>query len=281
MISKNFEINIKANAERVWFALWDDYNYRNWTSVFHEGSYAVSDWKEGSGIHFLIPSGSGMYSVIEENKPFQKMVFKHIGELKDFKEQPLNEETRQWSGALESYTLMEKDGETLLRAEFNSIEAHLGFFENYIPKALEKIKAAGEKLRIKVEVEINAKLEKVWDSFFNPDDVVKWNSASADWHTTSARVDLKDGGTFTYRMEAKDGSMGFDFSGRYTKVLKNQQVEYVLDDGRHVNLYFKEEKIFTRIETIFDAEHVFSPEQQKSGWQSILNNFKLFLENIN
>ncbi len=275
---KEFKIDISAKAETVWFALWDDYHYRNWTSVFHEGSYALSDWKEGSKIHFLIPSGSGMYSIIEEKKPNEKMVFKHIGNIQNFEEQALDDETRLWTGAIESYTLIEIDGKTNLLASFNSIQEHIDFFDNYIPKALSKIKLAAENLEIMVESTINASVDVVWKKWTTPADVVKWNTASDDWHTTRSENELKAGGKFLSRMEAKDGSFGFDFSGVHKKIIQNELISSILDDGRSLKVLFASENGQTRVTVFFNAEMENPPELQKFGWQSILNNFKKYVE---
>jgi uncharacterized protein YndB with AHSA1/START domain len=278
MLTKEFKIDISANAERVWFALWDDYNYRNWTTVFHEGSYAVSDWKEGSRIHFLIPSGNGMYSIIETNRPNKEMVFRHIGDIVNFEEQALNEETKRWTGATESYILTENNSVTSLAIRFTSIEEHIHFFNEYIPKALEKIKEAAENLKIKVETDISASSEEVWKKWTSPAYIVRWNTASDDWHTTKAENDLRVNGKFLYRMEAKDGSFGFDFSGVYKEIIQNQLILSLLDDGRSLRVLFSSENGQTKVSEIFNAENTNPPELQKFGWQSILNNFKKYVE---
>ncbi len=102
MINKKFNILIQAPASKVWFALWDDYHYRNWTQVFCEGSYAVTqNWEQGTRVHFLGPDGNGMYSEVSENKPNLKMAFTHIGNVKNFIEEPLDEESNSWTGARE------------------------------------------------------------------------------------------------------------------------------------------------------------------------------------
>src|SRR6185436_21158798 len=99
MKNLNFSINIKSPKEKVWSVLWDDLTYRKWTSVFSPGSYAVSDWKEGSKVMFLSPNGEGMFSNIARLIPNELMSFKHLGTVKDGKEQPESEETKKWSGA--------------------------------------------------------------------------------------------------------------------------------------------------------------------------------------
>src|SRR5688572_4142348 len=113
----NFSTTINASKERVWNALWDNENYKKWTSAFSEGSSAVTDWNEGSKIHFLDGKGMGMYSIIHKKVPGEIMSFKHIGEIKDGVEQPLDEKTEAWSGGLETYTLNEADGKTTVHVE--------------------------------------------------------------------------------------------------------------------------------------------------------------------
>lgn len=139
-----FTVDINAPKEKVWKSLWEDANYRKWTSAFHEGSYAVSDWKEGSKILFLTPEGTGMYSKIESNIPNEFMAFRHLGTVKNGKEEQANEETKQWEGAMESYKLQDNGKQTKLLVELNSIEDHLEYFKETFPKALNKLKEISE-----------------------------------------------------------------------------------------------------------------------------------------
>ena len=139
-----FTAEINASKEKVWEVLWKDENYRNWTSGFCEGSYAESDWNEGSKIYFLSPTGEGMSSIIEKKIPNEYMAFKHIGEMKDGKEVPLNDKVKQWSGAMETYTLKESDGVTELTIEMDILEESKDFFIKTFPKAVEKIKTLSE-----------------------------------------------------------------------------------------------------------------------------------------
>lgn len=139
-----FKSEIKATKSTVWNVLWNDTTYRKWTSVFSEGSYAVSDWKEGSKVLFLDAKGDGMYSTIARSIPNEFMSFKHLGEVKNGKEEPLNEKTNEWAGAMENYTLKETKGLTLLTVELDGAEENLSFFKDTFPKALEKVKALSE-----------------------------------------------------------------------------------------------------------------------------------------
>jgi uncharacterized protein YndB with AHSA1/START domain len=129
-----------------------------------------------------------------------------------------------------------------------------------------------------VQVNINAPAEKVWKLWTTPDDIVKWNHASDDWHTTRAANDLRRGGKFLSRMEARDGSTGFDFEGVYETIKANKLIEYFIVDGRKVRIDFSANKNTTKVVETFEAENVYSIEQQRSGWQAILNNFKEYAE---
>jgi len=131
---------------------------------------------------------------------------------------------------------------------------------------------------ITVSATINAVVDTVWELWTSPKHITKWNYASNDWHTPRAENDLRVGGRFLSRMEAKDGSMGFDFTGTYKVVKTNELIEYVIDDGRKVRTEFINKGKRTKIVVTFEAESVNSPEQQQSGWQSIMDNFKSYAE---
>jgi len=135
-------------------------------------------------------------------------------------------------------------------------------------------------MKITVQTTINSNIDTVWKAWNSPEDVKKWNAASDDWHTTESTIDLREGGSFTSRMEAKDGSMGFDFTGTYTKIIDKSLIEYSMADGRTVIVKFSPGKSGVYIEETFDAESVHSEEQQRQGWQSILNNFAKHVEAI-
>lgn len=144
MITLNFSITINALKEKVWKVLWDDITYRQWTSVFTEGSYAVSDWEEGSKILFLSPSGQGMFSTIAKKILNECMWFKHLGTVEDGKEQPEDETSKDWSGATENYTLKEIDEMTELSVAIDVTENEEQYFRDTFPKALEKVKSLSE-----------------------------------------------------------------------------------------------------------------------------------------
>ena len=131
---------------------------------------------------------------------------------------------------------------------------------------------------ITVEALINAPIEKVWEFWTKPEHIMVWNAASDDWHTPSATNDLRTGGKFTSRMEAKDGSFGFDFEGIYDEVKHLELIKYGMADGRKVQVEFIKEGNLTQIIEKFDPESVNPVDMQKAGWQAILNNFKKYIE---
>ncbi len=137
-----------------------------------------------------------------------------------------------------------------------------------------------EKTQITVATTINAPVEKVWNLWTSPEAIIKWNNASDDWHTPKAENDLRVGGRFVYRMEAKDGSMGFDFGAAYDEVKTNELIAYTLGDGRKVTVTFTGSGNETTVTEIFDAEGTHSVEMQQTGWQAILDNFKKYVEAI-
>jgi uncharacterized protein YndB with AHSA1/START domain len=132
--------------------------------------------------------------------------------------------------------------------------------------------------KITIETTVNAPVEKVWQMFSTPDDIVKWNSASDEWHSPRAENDLRTGGKFIYRMEAKDGSVGFDFTGIYDEVKAHESIMYTMEDGRKVQVSFKSSPNGTIVTETFDAENTHSIEIQKTGWQAILDKFKAYVE---
>lgn len=132
--------------------------------------------------------------------------------------------------------------------------------------------------RITVQTTVNAPAEKVWNFFTTPEHITQWNSASPDWHSPHAENDLRAGGKFSFRMEAKDGSFGFDFGGVYDDVQLNERIEYTLEDSRKVTVEFKSNGSTTELVETFEAEDANSIELQQMGWQAILDNFKRHVE---
>ncbi len=135
-----------------------------------------------------------------------------------------------------------------------------------------------DKLEITVKAMVNAPVETVWQCFTEPEHIKQWNNASEDWHTPAAENDLRAGGTFLYRMEAKDGSFGFDFSGIYDEVKLYENIAYSLGDERKVKITFASEEGKTQVTETFEAENTNPAKMQEAGWQSILDNFKRYVE---
>ena len=142
----NFKTSINAPKEKVWRVLWDDASYRQWTSPFAEGSYAVTDnWKQGSEVKFLGPSGEGMISRVAENRPNEYMSFEHLGMIMNGTEDRTSEKAKEFAGAKENYTLKESSGVTELAIDMDIAEEYKDMFMGMWPKALDKVKELAEK----------------------------------------------------------------------------------------------------------------------------------------
>lgn len=144
MRTLKFNVTINAPREKIWNVLWEDETYRKWTSAFSEGSYALSTWKEGSRIFFLAPSGDGMFSEISKLVPHEYMEFRHLGMMIGGKEQPETEESKQWAGAMETYTLKSNGNSTDLTVTVQVTDEHTAYFEGAFPKALEIVRSLSE-----------------------------------------------------------------------------------------------------------------------------------------
>src|SRR5690554_4050123 len=138
--------------------------------------------------------------------------------------------------------------------------------------------ATEEKTSITVETTVNAPIGKVWEAWTLPQHILQWNNASEDWYTRKAENDLRTGGSFLSRMEAKDGSFGFDFGGTYDEVKHQELIAYTMGDGRKVRIEFKENEGSTTVTESFDAESTHPVDMQQQGWQDIMDNFKKYVE---
>lgn len=132
--------------------------------------------------------------------------------------------------------------------------------------------------KIRIQATVNAPVEKVWEFWAAPEHITKWNSPSPDWHTPRAENDLRAGGKFLSRMEAKDGSYGFDFGGVYDEVIQYKRIAYTMGDGRQAVIDFTPQGNSTGIVIVFDAESQNPAEYQQAGWQAILDSFKKYTE---
>lgn len=135
-----------------------------------------------------------------------------------------------------------------------------------------------EKTLITIEATVNAPVEKVWQYWNTPEHITQWNQASDDWHCPWSKNDVREGGIFSTRMEAKDGSMGFEFGGVYDLVKPNERIDYTIGDGRKVQTTFTPQGQSTKVVTQFEAEKMNPVELQRGGWQAILNSFKNYAE---
>jgi uncharacterized protein YndB with AHSA1/START domain len=140
------------------------------------------------------------------------------------------------------------------------------------------MQGGGAQLKITIETLVKADLNTVWAAWNNPEDIKQWNAASDDWHTTQSTVDLREGGKFSSRMEAKDGSAGFDFEGTYTRIVAQKIIEYRLGDDRDVKVEFAEGADGVLVRETFEAESQIDLERQRRGWQAILDNFARHVE---
>ena len=137
-----FSIEIKAEPSKIWTALWSDNGYRDWAGIFFEGSYVIAkNWQEGHTVYFLSPDQSGIYSRIEKHIPNNIIRFTHIGNVVAGKEQEVDEESKKWSGATETYSVIKGINEATLRVDIDVMDEHVAFMTTTFPKALEKLKS--------------------------------------------------------------------------------------------------------------------------------------------
>ncbi len=135
-------------------------------------------------------------------------------------------------------------------------------------------------MKISIETRIKAPANKIWAAWNTPEDILQWNAPSEDWHTTQSTVDLREGGRFCARMEARDGSMGFDFEATYTSIVPQKFLGLRMSDGREITVEFLEESDGVLVKQEFDAETENSPELQRQGWQAILDSFRRHAETL-
>ena len=133
-------------------------------------------------------------------------------------------------------------------------------------------------MQITIQTHVKADIDAVWAAWTTPDDINQWNAASDDWHNPRSSNDLRPGGRFSYRMEARDGSFGFDFEGTYTQIVAQRLIEYVLGDARKVSISFEPTETGVQVVETFETEDINIAEMQKQGWQSILNRFAAYVE---
>lgn len=271
-ISYNIEIN--AAAKKVWQVLWFMDTYKKWTSVFAEDCTYIGNWQEGTTIQFVNAAGNGIYAIIQKNIPHLQMTIQHQGELKDGVQKP-----SEWAGAIEQYNLTEQNGITTLQVSMDTTEEMEAYFTETFPKALVLIKQIAEQpIPITVHTLLHTSIEKAWLYFTTPTHITQWNFAADSWQCPTVTNNLAVGGNFVYRMEAKDGSFGFNFSGTYTSMHLHEHITILLDDGRTVSVSFLNHATGCKLVQVFDAEDENDLALQQGGWQAILNNYKKYTE---
>lgn len=175
-------------------------------------------------------------------------------------------------------TPAEKDG-WMYGCAFADLDGHRWNILHMDKSKLVKQSDTVNKDFIIINTTVNATAEKVWEYWTKPEHITNWNNASKEWHTTKAENDLRIGGNFSSRMEAKDGSTGFDFCGHYSHIKELEDIAYLLGDSRRVNIHFEKNSDGIKITQSFEPESENTGEMQQKGWQAILDNFKKYVEN--
>lgn len=283
----NLEIEINTSPENVWDSIVNKTKYSKWTSAFHESSHFEGGWNKGDSIRFLSVNTdgqkSGIISELAESRFPEYISIKHLGSFLNGVEDYTSDEVKKWTPSFENY-IFEKSGDnkTLFKLDMGVPEEFYDMFMQMWPNALILLKQVSEDsagTKITISATINASPAKVWEFWTDPRHIVNWNNASDDWHCPYAENDLAEKGKFKSTMASRDGKMSFDFEGVYTLVKKHEAIHYGMADGRKVQVLFSPDGNSARITETFDAENVHSIELQRNGWQSILNNFKRYVEN--
>ena len=283
----NLEIEINATPENVWDSVVNKTKYNRWTSAFQETSHFEGGWNKGDKIRFLGFNAEGqkmgMVSEIAESRFPEYISIKHLGNIFNGIEDYTSAEVKKWAPSFENYTFEKTvDNKTLFKLDMVVPEDYYDMFMQMWPKALAILKQVSEEsagTKITISTLINAELHKVWDYWTGPAHIVNWNFASDDWHCPFAENDLRENGKFRSTMASCDGKMSFDFEGIYSLVKHHEVIQYGMADGREVQVWFSPDGDATRVTETFDAENVHSVELQRAGWQSIMNNFKQYVEN--
>jgi uncharacterized protein YndB with AHSA1/START domain len=272
----NCEITIKANAQKVWQMLWDELTYCKWTSAFCVGAHIKSNWIVGERVHFLDANNDGMYSNLLAWNVGELVVFEHIGDIINANEMPIDDATMLWTGANERYSLTSVDKDTTtLHVAMDLLDEYYDSYMVKIPNGLAILRELAENpCMLDIEIITDSTIDRIWNAWNDPKHIVGWAFASTDWCCPYASNDLKIGGNFTTRMEAKDKSFGFDIHGTYKDVVLHKTIVYEMEDGRMVQITFETVGDKVRLLQRFEAETENSLTLQQSGWQAILNNFK-------
>jgi uncharacterized protein YndB with AHSA1/START domain len=288
MKNLKLDILIDASRETVWDSVVHPAKYRQWTTAFTEGSYFEGGWNKGDKILFLANREnkiSGMLSEIAESRFPEYISIRHLGQITNGVADTESEEVKKWAPMYENYILEKADeNSTRFCVEMDLPDEFYEMFLEMWPKALILLKKVSEenrqsKTQITIGTVIDAPVEKVWDYWTKPEHITQWNHASEDWHCPAAENDLRESGKFCYTMASKDGKMSFGFEGRYLLVKEHQHIHYQIADGRNVQISFTKTSEGIQITETFESENFHPAALQHAGWQSILDNFKRYVEN--
>lgn len=282
-------IVIAAPRHVVWAAIINDKKYRIWTQAFGPESHFVGGWQKGETIRFIGATDEGeqmgMMAEIAASDHLRHISIHILGLVKGLQVDYDSEEARQWAPAYEKYYLEPvTDQVTKFTVDVDTNDAFHEEFIELWEAALQKLKDVCEKnlapfASITVTTDVQAPLEQVWARWTSAESVKKWNHASDDWHCPAASNDLRPGGRYVYTMAARDGSASFDFSGTYIDVIEGQSITSQLDDGRMLKVTFTATgPDSTHVTETFEAENENTLELQRSGWQAILDNFRIEAE---
>lgn len=282
----NLEIEINMSPENVWDSIVNKTKYNRWTSAFGETSHFEGGWNKGDTIRFLAFNREGqkmgMTSEIAESRFPEYISIKHLGNFLNGVEDFTSDEVKKWTPSFENYIFVKSgDNKTLFKLDMSVPEEFYDMFMQMWPNALILLKQVSEDsagTKITISATINASPAKVWEFWTDPRHIVNWNNASDDWHCPYAENDLVENGKFKSTMASRDGKVSFDFEGVYMLVKNIEAIHYRMADGREVQVSFSPWGDETKVTETFDAENLHSIELQRNGWQSILNNFKRYVE---
>lgn len=280
----HLEMDINSDINKVWNTVIGKTTYPIWAKAFDLNSDVEGEWKEGEKLHFVGGEKKefGMVSILEKVTEPTFISIRHIGQLKDGVEDLTSEEVKKWSGMHENYTLVDKGGITTFHLDMDIDEEYYEMMKNMWVIAIGRLKLLcekGEILAINIQADVKADIEKVWDMWTSPMHITKWAFADPSWEAPSAVNNLEVHGRFSTRMQERANPQnGFEFGGVYAAVEKPNIIKYFMDDGRFVDIVFTQNGEIVHISQTFDAEQMNSPELQRSGWQSILDNFKKYVE---
>ncbi len=275
-----FQTTINTPPQLVWDTMLQDMTYRDWTRMFSAyGSYFLGTWEQGTEMKFIGldehgASTGGLSAEVVYNEKPHKLRMNYVG-LISADGAPVDGVT--YKDAYENYTFTSCDQGTQITIDLDIDESWASDMAVAWPRALARLKVICEKPEsITVQVSVHAPLTQVWGVWTSPEHIMKWNQASPDWHCPKAINEVKVGGRFCSTMAARDGSVSFDFTGTYLEVTPEKHLLYIMDDGRSAAVTFEQRDGEVHITTTFQMETENSRELQQSGWQSILESFKLY-----